>query len=183
MDRIALRALAKQPEARYPSADRMAADLRAAALAVIPETEVLPVPSIPRGTGHRFLWPVNRRATIAVLALLLAAVLAGWWWLPARRYRPAPDALRWYQEGVTALRDGTYYKASKALERAASSDGRFSMAHARLAEAWLELDYAEQAKEEMLRAAPPGAPSRLSRVEQLYLEALQLTMTGDFAGR
>ena len=182
MDRIALKSLAKQPEARYQSADEMAADLRAAALALSPETELLPVPDVPSGTGHRLLWPVGRRAAIAVLALLAVAVLVGWWWLPARRYRPAPDALRWYQEGVTALRDGTYYKASKALERAASSDSRFSMAHARLAEAWLELDYADQAKEEMLRAAPPGASSRLSTVDQLYLEALQLTMTGDFAG-
>jgi tetratricopeptide (TPR) repeat protein/predicted Ser/Thr protein kinase len=183
MDRIALKALAKQPEARYQSADQMAADLRAAGTALAQsesrETEVLAVPS---RTGHRFLWPVNRRVSLAVLALLAAALLAGWWWLPARRYRPPPDALRWYQEGVTALRDGTYYKASKALERAAASDGRFSMAHARLAEAWLELDYADQAKDEMLRAAPPGAGSRLSRVEQLYLEALHLTMTGDFAG-
>ena len=183
MDRIALKALAKQPEARYRSADEMAADLRAAATELTQsasrETELLAVPS---RTGHRFLWPVNRRASLAVLApLLLMAVLA-WWWLAPRRYQPAPDALRWYQEGVTALRDGTYYKASKALERAASSDSRFSMAHARLAEAWLELDYTDQAKEEMLRAAPPGTSSRLSRAEQLYLEALQLTMTGDFAG-
>jgi tetratricopeptide (TPR) repeat protein len=185
MDRIALKALAKQPEARYQSADRMAADLRAAGTALAQsesrETEVLAVPS---GAGHRFSWPANnrRRAAIAAVALLAAALLAGWWWLPARRYRPPPEVLRWYQEGVTALRDGTYYKASKALERAAASDGRFSMAHARLAEAWLELDYADQAKEEMLRAAPPGAGSRLSGVEQLYLEALHLTMTGDFAG-
>ena len=183
MDRIALKALAKQPEARYQSADQMAADLRAVETALAQsesrETELLAVPS---GTGHRFLWPVNRRAAIAVVTLLAAALLAGWWWLPARRYRPPPEALRWYQEGVTALRDGTYYKASKALERAAASDGRFSMAHARLAEAWLELDYADQAKDEMLRAAPPGASSRLSGVEQLYLEALHLTMTGDFAG-
>jgi tetratricopeptide (TPR) repeat protein/predicted Ser/Thr protein kinase len=183
MDRIALKALAKQPEARYRSADEMAADLRAAATELTQsasrETELLAVPS---RTGHRFLWPVNRRASLAVLApLLLVAVLA-WWWLAPRRYQPAPDALRWYQDGVAALRDGTYYKASKALERAASSDSRFSMAHARLAEAWLELDYTDQAKEEMLRAAPPGTSSRLSRAEQLYLEALQLTMTGDFAG-
>jgi tetratricopeptide (TPR) repeat protein/predicted Ser/Thr protein kinase len=179
MDRIALKALAKQPEARYQSADEMAADLRAASLALSPATEL---PAVPSRTGHRFLWPVNRRASLAVLApLLLVAVLA-WWWLPARRYQPAPDALRWYQEGVAALRDGTYYKASQALERAAASDGRFSMAHARLAEAWLELDYTDQAKEEMLRATPPGATARLSGVEQLYLEALQLTMTGDFAG-
>ena len=185
MDRIALKALAKQPEARYQSADEMAADLRAAGSEMTQsegrETELLAVPS---GAGHRFPWPANNRRTVygALLALLAAAVLAGWWWLPSRRYRPAPDALRWYQDGVTALRDGTYYKASKALERATSSDGRFSMAHARLAEAWLELDYADQAKEEMLRATPPGSSSRLSRAEQLYLEALALTMTGDFAG-
>jgi serine/threonine protein kinase/Tfp pilus assembly protein PilF len=184
MDRIALKALAKQPEARYQSADEMAADLRAASLPLSPATELPAVPSVSSRTGHRFLWPVNRRASLAVLAplLLAAVVLAGWWWLSARPYRPAPEALRWYQEGVAALRDGTYYKASKTLERAASSDGRFSMAHARLAEAWLELDYADQAKEEMLRAAPPGTSSRLSRAERLYLEALQLTMTGDFAG-
>ncbi|MGA9626622.1 MAG: tetratricopeptide repeat protein, partial [Bryobacteraceae bacterium] len=117
-----------------------------------------------------------------MLASLLLVALLAWWWLAPRRYQPAPDALRWYQEGVAALRDGTYYKASKALERAASSDSRFSLAHARLAEAWLELDYTGQAKEEMLRAAPPGTSSRLSGLEQLYLEALQLTMTGDFAG-
>jgi tetratricopeptide (TPR) repeat protein/predicted Ser/Thr protein kinase len=180
MDRIALKALAKQPEARYQSADEMAADLRAAlAQPESRQTEVLAVPS---RTGHRFLWPVDRRASLAVLApLLLVAVLA-WWWLAPRRYQPAPEALRWYQDGVAALRDGTYYKASQALERAASSDSRFSLAHARLAEAWLELDYTDQAKEELLRAAPPGATSRLSRAEQLYLEALQLTMTGDFAG-
>ncbi|MGA9625314.1 MAG: serine/threonine-protein kinase, partial [Bryobacteraceae bacterium] len=59
MDRIALKALAKQPEARYQSADEMAADLRAASLALSPETELLAVPSVPSGTGHRFLWPVG----------------------------------------------------------------------------------------------------------------------------
>jgi tetratricopeptide (TPR) repeat protein/predicted Ser/Thr protein kinase len=193
MDRIALKALAKQPEARYQSADEMAADLRAAgrlgpdlAPSESRETELLAVPAIPTAAASAAAAarPVRRRRVVAMaaVALLAAAVLVGWWWLPARRYRPAPDALRWYQEGVTALRDGTYYKASKALERAASSDSRFSMAHARLAEAWLELDYADQAKEEMLRAAPPGAGSRLSGVEQLYLEALHLTMTDDFAG-
>jgi len=135
----------------------MAADLRAVETALAQsesrETELLAVPS---GTGHRFLWPVNRRAAIAVVTLLAAALLAGWWWLPARRYRPPPEALRWYQEGVTALRDGTYYKASKALERAAASDGRFSMAHARLAEAWLELDYADQPRTRCCAPPLPG---------------------------
>ena len=56
------------------------------------------------------------------------------------------------------------------------------MAHARLAEAYLELDLTDKAREEMLRAAPPGASPLLSRAEQSYLQALQLTLTGDFAG-
>ena len=81
MDRIALKALAKQPEARYQSADQMAADLRAAGTALAQsesrETEVLAVSS---GAGHRFSWAANnrRRAAITVVALLAAASLAGW---------------------------------------------------------------------------------------------------------
>jgi tetratricopeptide (TPR) repeat protein len=97
-------------------------------------------------------------------------------------YRPGEDAAGWYAEGVSALRLGAYYKASKALERAAALDGRFAMAHARLSEALLELDYADKAKEEMLRAAPPGVKPDVTRPEQAYIEALNLTLTGDFAG-
>jgi tetratricopeptide (TPR) repeat protein len=55
------------------------------------------------------------------------------------------------------------------------------MAHARLAEAYLELDLTDKAREEMLRAAPPGSSPLLSRAERSYLQALQLTLTGRFA--
>src|ERR1019366_329625 len=71
MDRIALKALAKQPEARYQSADQMAADLRAAGTALAQsesrETEVLAVPTVAAVAR-----PLRRppRAAIAVLALL-----------------------------------------------------------------------------------------------------------------
>ncbi|MGA2268456.1 MAG: protein kinase [Bryobacteraceae bacterium] len=196
MDRITLKAMAKQPEMRYQSADEMAADLRAAGRPLGPalaqpesrQTQSSAVPTPPQQTAwsgslKTLAGPLRRsRGTyVAALALLVAGTLVGWWLLLAGRYQPAPEALRWYQEGVTALRDGTYYKASKALERAASSDDRFLMAHARLAEAWLELDYADKAKEEMLRAAPPGASSRPARAEQLYLQAVHLTLTDDFA--
>ena len=194
MDRIALKALAKGPEERYQTADEMAADLRAARLAVTQsqtqETEILTVvPATPaaawdtaRTTLAMLTAPLarRRRSILGSLALLALALAAGWW-LFLRPYQPPADALRWYREGVTALRDGTYYKASKALEQAAARDSRFTLAHARLAEAWLELDYADRAKEEMLRAAPPGSAPRLKRTDQLYMQALGLTLTGDYA--
>ena len=196
LDAVVAKALAKDPEARYQSAPEMLADLRAARAGMAQpdteETEILPVAGQPSAPRTPTLWhslrtlsgPLRRsRTTAAVtLFLFLAALGGGWWLLSDRSYRASPDALRWYQEGVTALRDGTYYKASKALEQAVSRDPQFSMAHARLAEAYAELDLTDKAREEMLRAAPAGASPQLSRAERLYLRALELTLTGDFAG-
>jgi serine/threonine protein kinase len=182
-DRVVARAMAKDPAARYASADEMAADLEAVLRAVThadsQETELIAVPrTAPTTVADRVKQPPIAAAT--VLLVLLASLVA-WWFLRDSSYQPAPETLRWYREGVAALRDGTYYKASKALERAAG-DPRFAMAHARLAEAWMELDYSDRAKEEMLRAAPPGSSPRLSRAEQWYVQAVHLTLTGDFAG-
>ena len=196
LDRIAAKALAKDAEARYRTAQEMLADLRAARAAMTQsetqETEVLPAaPAVaPAHTGSAWkslqtlAAPLRRsRAAAAVaLAALALAVAGSWWFLSDGSYQAAPQALRWYQEGVAALRDGTYYKASKALEQAVSQDPQFTMAHARLAEASLELDLTDRAREEMLRAAPPGSTPRLTRAERAYLQALQLTLTGDFAG-
>ena len=98
----------------------------------------------------------------------LAAVAAGWWLLAHRGYRPAPDALAAYREGVAALEDGTYYHASQALERAAARDPQFVLARARLAEAYFELDLSEKARQ----TAPHGGDP--------LVEAIQLTVSGKF---
>jgi len=126
---------------------------------------------------------VKRPMPWIATGILLAAVaaLAFRIWPPWSQPQPA-EALRWYQEGINALRDGTYFKASKALERAVNIAPKFAMGHARLAEAWMELDYTDKAQEEMLRANPPGRPARLSAAEQLFLEAVHLTLVRDFRG-
>jgi tetratricopeptide (TPR) repeat protein len=81
-----------------------------------------------------------------------------------------------------ALRDGTYYKASKDLSQAAGRDPHFALAHARLAEAWLELEYTDKANQEMLLVAPPGVNPHLARADQWFVEALHRTLTGDYSG-
>jgi serine/threonine protein kinase/Tfp pilus assembly protein PilF len=196
LDAVVAKALAKDADARYQSAAEMLVDLRAARAGMAQpetqETEVLPASTGISAPHTPTLWhtlqtlsgPLRRsRATAAVtVAALLAALGTGWWLFSDRTYQASPGAQRWYREGVAALRDGTYYKASKALEQAVKSDAQFSMAHARLAEAYLELDLMDKAREEMLRAAPAGANPQLSRAERVYLRALQLTLTGDFTG-
>jgi serine/threonine protein kinase/tetratricopeptide (TPR) repeat protein len=194
LDRIVLKALSKSPETRYGSAAAMLTDLRPLIAVLEPgtETELLRPPGEATPASASSTWkslatltgPLRRSRAWALVVLATVAVLAicGWWFLSPGGYRPPVEAQRWYDEGVAALRDGTYYKASVALERSAALDGRFSMAHARRAEALLELDYSDKAKEEMLRAVPPGSKPRLTGVEQTYIQALHLTLTGDFAG-
>ena len=88
-----------------------------------------------------------------------------------------------YDNGTDALRYGAFLQATKALEEAVKIDSKFALAHARLAEAWYELDYADKAKDEMLKAQPLGqAPSELSPADALYLESIHATLTQDFPG-
>jgi len=196
LDRITAKTLAKDPDQRYQSANELITDLRAARAGMTQaesqETEWLAVsPTAHRSSVSTALKSLqtlaaplrrSRAKVAAALALLVAVVLSAWWFMPGGSYQPVPDAARWYREGVAALRDGTYYKASTALEQAVRIDGNFTMAHARLAEAWMELDFADKSRDEMLRAEPPGSRLRLTRTEQSYVQALHLTLTGDFAG-
>src|SRR6266566_2442368 len=196
LDRITMKAIEKKVEARYQSAEELVKDLR------------LVVPTLDndgyrkgRGTG-----PLTSTRTHSASALttitqtfrrpgpslgmfilaILAVALISWmilhWWKPSA-YKPTPLAREWYDKGTDALRNGAFLQATKALDLSVANDPNFILAHARLAEAWTELDYADRAKDEMLKALPLGeAPSQLPRLDALYLEAIRATVTRDFPG-
>jgi tetratricopeptide (TPR) repeat protein/tRNA A-37 threonylcarbamoyl transferase component Bud32 len=167
LDRITRKALAKDPAGRCQSASEMLRDLEAVR---------------GRATGRG---PGRTRRTVRVGAALAAVLIGAAIWVTARRttHAPSPEALRWYEEGANAIRDGTYYKATRALERAVRLDTGFALAHARLAEASNELDDSGAARQEMLEAlTPAGRPTSLAHADELTIQAISHTLTFDYAG-
>jgi serine/threonine protein kinase/Tfp pilus assembly protein PilF len=195
LDRITMKALAKKPEARYQSAEDMLQDLRPFLATLSADDNGT---SRVRSRSTSTLRPVPTSALITLsetlrrprlslgtfIIAILAISLSVWaivrFWKPAP-YVPSPVALDWYKKGTEAMRNGAFLQATLALKQAIQADDKFALAHARLAEAWTELDYADEAKNEMLRVAElvPDR-SRLPRVDALYLEAIHAAVTGDF---
>ncbi len=192
LDRITLKALAKRPEDRYQSAEQMSADLRAARPLLRDDNQRiarLSVASrIARSSALMTLSDVMRRPRLSIGFFFIALAIAGiavWatvrWGRPSP-HRASPEAQNWYNKGTDALREGAYYRASNTLEQAVGVDDKFALAHARLAEAWIEMDYADRAKDELLRVTAL-VPDRTiyPRLENLYLDAITATVTRDFA--
>ncbi|MDQ6664494.1 MAG: tetratricopeptide repeat protein [Acidobacteriota bacterium] len=118
-------------------------------------------------------------ATISVLLITFG-------WLGLRDWRSgarsiSPEALRWYRTGTEFAQAGASFAATRALEQAVKVDSRYSMAHARLADAWNDLGAGEKAKQEMLLAQGPGESlSLLPEIDRLYVEAVYSTITRRF---
>ncbi|HEX6187112.1 MAG TPA: tetratricopeptide repeat protein [Pyrinomonadaceae bacterium] len=195
VDFIVLKALAKKPADRYQSADEMAEDLAdvRSGFAATAETRVIPrLPSHALGeqpTGAlATLSDIFRRPRISVgyvvagvVAVALITVLV-WWLTQARPYEPKPETKRLYDLAVNALREGAFFKSSKILQQVVAEDDQFALAHARLAEAWMELDYSERAKDELIRAngLVPNS-SVLAETDRLRLAAILNMVQRDFA--
>lgn len=195
LDRITMKALAKKAEERYQSAEEMLGDLRPVLATLTSDNHN--APRLLRGSTSSSR-PLSASALITLtetlrrprlslgtfIIVIVAIALASWsivrFWKPAP-YVPSPVALDWYNKGSEAMRNGAFLQATLALKQAISADDKFALAHARLAEAWTELDYADEAKNEMLRVAElvPDR-SRLPRVDALYLEAIHAAVTRDF---
>src|SRR5574341_563403 len=192
LDRITLKALAKKPEARYQTADELIGDLQSAHSRALgldrTVTRAIVLPSATHPTSAlATLSDIFRRPRISVgyVALtavaVLAALLAIWYFTLARPHQPNAEALRLYETGTNAIRAGSYFQASRALELATRADDQFALAHARLADAFMELDYFDKAKDEILRASEL-TPNRsvLSKVDNQYLDALTATVRRNF---
>lgn len=194
LDSVTLKALAKKPEERYQTADALITGLNEAK-AALQESDHghTRTQRIQRAQGTEHLSALAtlsellkrpRLSVGVVIAALLVAGLIAWVVVRSLRstpHQPTAAAARWYETGTNALGDGAYYQASKALQQAISSDENFALAHARLAEAWMELDYIDKAKDELLRASSLSQDhSGLSELDSVYLSAITAAVRRDF---
>ncbi|HEX8176389.1 MAG TPA: tetratricopeptide repeat protein [Pyrinomonadaceae bacterium] len=191
LDRIAMKALSKRPEARYQSAREMLKDLSAVREKLKDEvvlTKRLAGAQQPtlRSSALRTISETMRRprlsyfTLLAVFAAVALTIFAVSQLTRPKVHVPSAEAMQWYDRGTEALRDGAFYKASNLLGKAVEVDPDFALAHARLAESWMELDYSERAAREMLmvkRLVPDS--SVLPKTDALYLDAVLATVTRD----
>ncbi|MBX3277997.1 MAG: protein kinase [Acidobacteria bacterium] len=201
LDQITARALAKQAADRYASAEELRADLETALTALDnadnaddaddADRRARSTSEEPRVHGSKFRSALHSlaaarpavKALIAVLAVAAAAAI----YAVTTQKRPnttgaaSPEAMRAYTEGVAALRDGAWLKAGRALGFAVEADPKFALAHMRLAEAWVELDNIDRAGYEIAAArALIPQPAVLPRADELYLQAINETVVGDY---
>ena len=195
LDQVVHKALAKKPEARYQTAEQMIEDLRAVedSLRGGSDRTVTRLISSTPGTqptgamatlSDIFKRPRLSVGYVAAAILVLSLVAIGAYSLFKNKpHIPLPEAQKWHDIGTNYLREGAYFKAIKPLEQAIALDDKFALAHARLAEAWTELDYTERAQLELLRV-DGLVPDRsiLEHVDRLFLDATRATITRDFAG-
>ena len=194
LDRITMKAIQKKLEDRYQSAEEFITDLQEVLPALDRDgyrkgrsTESQQLRTASASALTTMIEPFRRPGPnlgIFILAILAVASLVGWlavkWWKPAA-YVPPPEAQAMYDKGTDALRYGAFLQATKALEEAVRIDPKFAMAHARLGEAWYELDYADKARDELLKAQPPGGSAwSLPRLDALHHDAIRATVTQDF---
>ncbi len=179
LDAIIARAMAKDPAARYESARALHSDLlglkRELEGAVSRPARTASSTTNARRRSVRFKALI---AASAVTALLSAWFAPGLW---RRQHVPAPEAVVWYDRGTSAIREGAYFQASKALERALEIDDRFALARARQAEAYTEMGLPDRGREELLQAMAllPDRAS-LSAAESMYLDAVAATLGRNF---
>jgi serine/threonine protein kinase/Flp pilus assembly protein TadD len=192
LDQIILKLLAKKTESRFQSADELLTELRMVRAAWRNKTErLLPGPvSLFSGLRERArttLTSALQKPRYLMGAFLLTLIVGFVFWATWQSwkvvsYQPKHDSEQWYVKGTNALRENTYYQASKILEEAIGIDDKFALAHARLAEAWMELGYTDKAQSEISRANAlvMNDQLKISQLDGLYLQAINATVERNF---
>lgn len=189
LDAVILKALAKDVGYRYQSAGDLRDDLQRVRATAQSEDEVKtqPIPEVRTAwkSALTSMSTVRRPQVWIPLVVAIVVAAAAFRVVPGLRnaaHAPTPEATYWYQAGTKNLRNGAYYQASKALRQAVAKDEQYALAHARLAEAYTELDYADKASHEILRArALVQDPSKLTQLDSLYLQGITHTVLREFS--
>jgi tetratricopeptide (TPR) repeat protein len=184
LDAIIARAMAKDADGRYGSARSLQHDLRGLKQTLDGSTTR---PAVTAPLTALAMTNVRRRSvrsTALVTACVVVVLVAAWFalgLLRGGRHVPAPEAVVWYDRGTSAMREGAYFQASKALERAIAIDNDFPLARARRADAYTEMGLTDRAREDLLQAMT-RLPDRshLSATESNYLDAVAATLGRDF---
>jgi tetratricopeptide (TPR) repeat protein len=172
-DELCARLLAKDPAARFQSAEELAGAL--SSLQSEPSGAVVPRRRRGLVKGIRTQWKV----LAAIVVLAVAAGVGVWRWTHPILSQPPAEAARYYQLGTDFLREGAFHSAAKALAAATHAHPEFALAYARLAEAHAELDDERSAAEDLVRVASLVPDARdLPIDERLRLEAIQAMVIG-----
>ncbi len=193
-DEVALKALSKKAENRYQTIQELIRDLET--VPIDSPTQIFSVKSkevsvdskpasvISLSAIPHFL-KRNRIFAAVFVVLTIAAVLfaTNGTLRKVFSWRTAAEAPTSFNEGLTALRNGNYYKAKKLLENAVRQNDQFPLAHARLAEALTELGYEDKATKEILKVTELAPTfSNLSETDQLNLQAVAATVSRNYTG-
>ncbi|MFN7933381.1 MAG: protein kinase [Bryobacteraceae bacterium] len=161
-ERAILKCLEMDPGRRFDSGAELVAALESGA----PVVKAVGTPvRLPR---RGFVWAAG-------VVGLSALIWFGRDWVPAKPV--SEQAARFYRDGVIAMSDGAYHKASQLLGMAVQAEPAFVAAHCRLAEAYQELDQRDKAREELVKALDGTA---WARHERLLREATKFYLTGDW---
>jgi tetratricopeptide (TPR) repeat protein len=206
LDRITLKAIARNKSERYQSADELIRDLRTARAALSGEKSfdkssaktTVPMEPLSFAGNHsaanfrpsqsfrRSFTDVlqKRRSSFLIFAVMTVFGAIGFFVFQQREsvFVLKPEAAMWYQKGVAAVNDNAFFAAAKAFQRAVEQEPNYAMAHAKRAETLAELGYINDAREARTRAdeAARLSKSGLSETDGLRLAAINQTLDADF---
>ncbi len=174
-DAVCDRLMRKAPGERPASAGAARELLETALRGSTIESDPRPAPAPGRVT-------VSRRTLVSAAGAVAAVVATGWLWSYLGAPRIPEAARKWYEDGVDALREGSYATAKSRFEFAIREFPDFALAHARLADALTELDDFDGARVALLRVNQlMEQGSRLRGDDLLRFEAVRASALRDHA--